>query len=108
MFPFVSEALASTESGSSQGWIGMAPFILIFLVFYFLVIMPQQKKQKKHKQMLNRLEKGDEVLTSSGIFGSIVKIIDDKNIIHIEIADKIIIKIVREYISEVTKKKAKS
>ncbi len=53
------------------------PFILIFVVFYFLFIRPQSKKQKEHNEMLNQLQKGDRVITTGGLIGSVVGITDD-------------------------------
>lgn len=62
--------------GQSQGnpLFSLLPLILIFAVFYFLLILPQQRKQKQHRQLLNQLEKGDRVITSSGIYGTITNV----------------------------------
>ena len=66
------------SGGSSQGnpLLSFLPLILIFAVFYFLLIMPQQKKQKRHQKLLTELQKGDRVVTSSGIYGTIANIKD--------------------------------
>jgi len=68
------------------------PLILIFLVFWILLIRPQQKKMKKHREMINNLKRGDKIITSGGIIGNITKVNDNKEII-VEISDNVEIKI---------------
>ena len=68
------------------------PLILIFGVFYILLIRPQQKKVKQHRELLNNLKRGDKIITSGGIIGSISKVKDNKEML-VEIADNIEIKI---------------
>ena len=75
----------------------LAPLILIFVVFYFLLIMPQQKKAKQHKQMLESIDKGDDVITSGGIHGKVVGIADQ--VLTLDIGDKVKIKVSREFIA---------
>ena len=60
-----------------MGWLGFAPLIFIFAIFYFLLIMPQQRRQKKWQEMLSQLKTGDKVVTSGGLHGTIVSIKDD-------------------------------
>ena len=60
-----------------MGWLGFAPLIFIFAIFYFLLMMPQQRRQKKWQKMLEELKTGDKVVTSGGIRGTIVAIKDD-------------------------------
>lgn len=60
-----------------MGWLGFAPLIFIFAIFYFLLIMPQQRRQKKWQQMLSELKTGDKVVTSGGLRGTIVALKDD-------------------------------
>ena len=60
-----------------MSWLGFAPLIFIFAIFYFLLIMPQQKKQKKWQQMLSELKNGDKVVTSGGLRGTIISLKDD-------------------------------
>lgn len=69
--------LAVQTSGGSLGWLGFAPLILIFGIFYFLLIMPQQRRQKKWQAMLDALKTGDKVTTSGGLRGTIFSIKDD-------------------------------
>src|SRR5947199_10522120 len=71
----VQHLLAQQATGA--GWLGFAPLIFIFAIFYFLLIMPQQRRQKKWQQMLGELKTGDKVVTSGGIRGTIIAIKDD-------------------------------
>lgn len=81
---------ADQQGGGVMGILNMLfPFILIFVIFYLLVILPQKKQQKKHTEMLNALQKGDNILTSAGIYGRIVEV--KSKVIKLEIAPKIII-----------------
>ena len=77
---FISQAFAQAASsgGGSSFLLQIAPLILIFAVFYFLLIRPQQKKMKDHKAMVAALAKGDKVVTAGGLMGTIFKIEDDK------------------------------
>ena len=79
---------------SGSGFAQFVPLILIFVIFYFFLIRPQQKKVKEHKIMVSRLKRGDEVITSGGIIGRIEKIHEDDKA-DLLIADNIIIKIIK-------------
>ena len=70
------------------------PLILIFVIFYFFLIRPQQKKVKEHKAMVEGLKKGDKVVTSGGITGTISRIIDNDKV-EVEIADNVTVEVVR-------------
>ncbi|HPC82667.1 MAG TPA: preprotein translocase subunit YajC [Thermoanaerobaculaceae bacterium] len=59
------------------------PFVVIFAIFYFLLIMPMRKRQKKHQEMLSKLSKGDRVVTSGGIFGTVVEVQGDRVILRV-------------------------
>ncbi len=77
--------------------ISLAPLILIFIVFYFLLIMPQQKKAKQHKEMLESIQKGDDVITSGGIHGKVVGISDQ--VLTLDVGDKVKVKVSKEFIA---------
>ena len=62
---------------STPGWLGIAPLIFIFAIFYFVLIMPQQRKQKKWQAMLGELKTGDKVATSGGLRGTVIALKDD-------------------------------
>ncbi|MFN8693101.1 MAG: preprotein translocase subunit YajC [Holosporales bacterium] len=83
--------------------LSIAPMVLIFVVFYFLMIRPQQKKVREHQKMVEGLRRGDKVITSGGIIGKIVKVSDD-NEATVEIAEGIQIRVVRSTISQVVAK----
>jgi preprotein translocase subunit YajC len=76
----------------------LLPFIVLFAILYFLIILPQQRQAKAHKTMLSELKKGDKVLTSGGLVGEITNIDDD--FIKIKLNDNVIVKIAREYIAK--------
>ena len=103
MFPFISVAYAqSADAGSGSAFFQFIPLILILGVFWFLIIRPQQKKQKEHQRMVDSLRKGDKVVTNGGIFGTIVKVGDDR--LTLEIASKIQIQLERHQVSRMDKK----
>ncbi len=83
----------SGAEGGTQGIMGFLPFILVFAVFYFLLIRPQQKKAKEHQNMIANLKKGMRIITSGGIYGTIQSI--DDTTIGLEIAEKVKIKVSR-------------
>jgi preprotein translocase subunit YajC len=80
------------------------PLVLIFVVFYFLLIRPQQKKAKQHQDMLAKLKKNDEVMTSGGIYGKVVALAD--NVVTVEVAPNVRIRVNRANIAEITSAKA--
>lgn len=89
-----------TGAGSGGSAIlSFVPFILIFVIFYFLLILPQQKRQKKQKAMLEALKKGDKIVTSSGIWGTITNL--GKETVTVQVADNAKIKVQRDHISRV-------
>lgn len=104
MFPFIETAHAmGIGGGDGAGMLGgFLPIILIFGIFFFLVIRPQQKRTKQHKQMVSDLTKGDEVYTDSGILGTIQKVAEDS--VTLEIAPKVSVRVLRNRIGEKVKK----
>ena len=79
---------------SNSGIGQFIPLILIFIIFYFFLIRPQQKKAKDHKIMVENLKRGDKVVTSGGIVGTIERVIDSEKV-EVEIADSVKVEIVR-------------
>ncbi|MDQ6954381.1 MAG: preprotein translocase subunit YajC [Mariprofundaceae bacterium] len=89
---------AFAEGGSSSsGFTQLIPLILIMLIFYFLLIRPQQKRAKEHRGMVESLKKGDEVMTNGGIFGTVTDVKED--FLKVEIADGVRIKIQRDAVA---------
>lgn len=77
---------------------GMVPFALIFMVFYFMIIRPQQKKQKELTDWLKSLKKGDEVVTSGGLIGKITGL--DEKVVTLEVQEKVRLKVLRSSITD--------
>ena len=99
---FISEAWAQADAAGGGGLIGILPMILIFVVFYFLLIRPQQKRAKEHKAMVAELSKGDEVVTNGGTLGKITDV--DENFVTVEIAEGVNVKVQRMAISQMMPK----
>ena len=106
MFAGIVHAMAASPAGGNAAPQGAAamiqsflPLILIFIIFYFLLIRPQSKKAKEHKQLLENLKKGDKVMTNGGIYG-LIEDIDEKTVtLKVGIKDDVKIKINRGYIA---------
>lgn len=79
--------------GAAGGFASFVPLILMFVIFYFLLIRPQQKKAKAHQEMISALKKGDNVVTSGGIHGIVTRVDDET--LTLEIAEKVKIKVTR-------------
>jgi preprotein translocase subunit YajC len=100
---FVSPAYAQAAGGGAGGFEAFLPIILIFIVFYFLLIRPQQTKMKQHKAMLAAVRRGDKVVTGGGIIGNVTKVVDDNEVV-VEIANDIKVRVQRSLISSVVSK----
>ncbi len=101
---FVSPAYAqAAATGGAFDLISLLPLVLIFVVFYFLMIRPQQKKVKEHRTMLDALRRGDRVVTAGGIIGVVTKIPGDNEVI-LEIAKDVRVTVVRSTITEIRSK----
>ncbi|TKS59790.1 MAG: preprotein translocase subunit YajC [Nitrospira sp.] len=101
----IAGAQGTGEGGSGAGGLGpggllsLVPFLLIFVLFYFLLIRPQQQKQKQQKALMDALKKGDKVITASGIWGTVTNL--GKETVTLQIADNTKIKLQREQIAQV-------
>ena len=100
---FISSAYAQGAGGGGSGLEAMLPLVLIFVVFYFLLIRPQQKKMKEHKAMLGNIRRGDRVITGGGITGKVTKV-DNEHEITVEIAKDVRVNVQRSLISGVQTK----
>jgi preprotein translocase subunit YajC len=98
---FAQEAPAPAGPGGGAFITSLLPFILIFILFYVLLILPQQRRQKKLQTMLEALKKGDRIVTSSGILGTIMNI--SKDTVTLQVADNVKIRVLRSSISELRK-----
>lgn len=102
----VSPAYAQASgAGGGDVFVSLLPLVLIFIVFYFLLIRPQQQKMKQHKAMLEALKKGDQVLTGGGIVGKVTRV-DPDGMVMVEIAQGVQVKVVKGTISDVVTKPA--
>lgn len=90
--------------GAAGGMISLVPILLIFVIMYMLMIRPQQKKLKQHKAMVEALRRGDQVVTSGGMIGKVVKVDDAKNEVEVELAPNVKVRVVRNTISHVMSK----
>lgn len=93
---WISNAYAQSAGSPEQGFIAFLPMIAIFIIFYFMLIRPQQKKGKEQKAMIDALSKGDEVVTAGGIVGRVMKI--NENYVTLEIASNTEISVQRSAI----------
>jgi preprotein translocase subunit YajC len=97
---FVSPAWAQGAGGGAlDGLGGLLPLVLIFVVFYFLLIRPQQKKAKNHREVLATLRRGDRVVTNGGLIGTITRVPNDNELI-IEVAEGVKVRVMRGMIAE--------
>ena len=99
----ISSAFAQSAAGGAGGFSlqGLLPFVLIFIIFYFLLIRPQQKRVKQHKLMVESLKRGNKVLTAGGILGVVTKAIDGSETVSVEISSGVTVELARQMISEV-------
>ena len=88
--------------GGTSGIFGLFPILLMFLVLYFLIIYPQQRKQKRHREMLKELKKGDRVVTSGGLHGTVVNVKED--IVVLELDKKLNVDVEKSAISTISTK----
>ena len=97
-----AQETAITDAGATgiAGGLGsFAPLVLIFAVFYFLLIRPQQKRMKEHNAMVSGLARGDKVITAGGIYATVTKVEDDSGILHLEIAPEVKIRVKRDTVT---------
>lgn len=99
---WISQAFAqdaAKSSGADSFLTGILPLILIFVVFWFLLIRPQQKRMKEHRALIAAIKKGDEVMTAGGIVGKVIKASDHSPTVEVEIADNVRVQIARGQIA---------
>ena len=101
---WISPAYAQTAGGGAGfDLVSLAPLLLIFVVFYFLLIRPQQTKMKTHRAMLGAIRRNDRVLTGGGIIGTVTKVVSDGELI-VEIAEGVRVRVARGTVAEVLSK----
>jgi preprotein translocase subunit YajC len=104
---FVTEALAQTTGAPGGGGADLLfqfmPFVLIFVIMYFLIIRPQRQKAQRHRDMVANLRRGDTVVTAGGLIGKVAKVVDE-NELQIELSEGVKVRAVRGMIAEVRAK----
>jgi preprotein translocase subunit YajC len=103
---FISPAYAQAPSflgGGDNMLVSLLPFILIFVIMYFLILRPQQKRQKQHADMVKNVRRGDTVITSGGLVGKVTKVIDDEQV-EVEVAEDVRVRQMRSMLADVRAK----
>src|ERR1700709_1067144 len=93
--------MGGTDLMSNIG--GVLPFILIFVIMYFLILRPQQKRSKQHQELVKNLRRGDTIITSGGLIGKVTKVLDDEQV-EVEVADGVRVRQMRGMVSDVRAK----
>ncbi|MCP3999535.1 MAG: preprotein translocase subunit YajC [Gammaproteobacteria bacterium] len=99
---FINNAYAQEAAGGAESLTSLLPLVLIFVVFYFLLIRPQSKRQKEHKDLVAGLQTGDEVTTAGGLLGKVTDVKD--NFVKIEIASNVVVTVQKHTVSAVMPK----
>jgi preprotein translocase subunit YajC len=100
----ISPAYAqSSPLGSTDMITSLLPFVLIFVIMYFLILRPQQKRVKQHAEMVKNVRKGDTVITSGGLVGRVTKLVDDDQI-EVEVAEGVRVRQMRQMVTDVRAK----
>ena len=102
---FITPAFAQ-GGGATGGFdlMALAPLVLIFVVFYFLLIRPQQKRAKEHKDMLSKIRRNDRIVTNGGLIGKVAKVNDDRDELELDVAENVRVKVRRGMVAEVVSK----
>jgi preprotein translocase subunit YajC len=97
---------ATSAAGGADIALQVVPFVLIFVIMYFLILRPQQRRVKEHQNMVKNVRRDDTIVTTGGIVGRVTKVADEASEIEVEIAPNVRVKVVRTMISEVRVKGA--
>jgi preprotein translocase subunit YajC len=97
---FAQAADAGAQAGGASVFIQFVPLILLFVIFWFLIIRPQQKRLKEHREMVASVKKGDDVVTGGGLIGRVTKVTDDE--VEVELAPQNRVRVVKTTLSAVT------
>jgi len=101
---FVTPAFAqATGGGGTSMMVQFTPILIIFVIMYFLIIRPQQRRVKTHRDMVGAVRRGDTIVTSGGMIGKVTKVIDEQEI-ELQIADGVKVRVARNMISDVRAK----
>jgi preprotein translocase subunit YajC len=103
MFITPAWAQAASPFGGDNMLVSLLPFILIFVIMYFLILRPQQKRTKQHQEMVKNVRRGDTVITNGGLIGKVIKVIDDDQI-EIEVSEDVRVRQMRSMVADVRAK----
>jgi len=103
MFITPAYAQGSLLGGDGGMLVQLLPFVMIFVIMYFLILRPQQKRVKSHQEMVKNIRRGDTVVTSGGLVGKVTKVIDN-DVVEVEIADGVRIRQMRQMLTDVRSK----
>ena len=105
VFDVITPAFAQTAGAPGAGEMiaQFAPFVLILIIMYFLLIRPQQKRAREHQAMISNVRRGDTVVMSSGMIGKVTKVVDDGEV-EVEIADNVKVRVIKGMIADVRNK----
>ncbi|MGN6462315.1 MAG: preprotein translocase subunit YajC [Pseudolabrys sp.] len=103
MFITPAYAQGSLLGGDGGMLVQLLPFVMIFVIMYFLILRPQQKRVKAHQEMVKNVRRGDTVVTSGGLVGKVTKVIDN-DVVEVEIADGVRIRQMRQMLTDVRAK----
>jgi preprotein translocase subunit YajC len=99
----ISPAYAQAAGGGSDMLVSLLPFVLIFVIMYFLILRPQQRRVKQHQEMVKNVRRGDTIVTSGGMVAKVTKVMDDDHL-EVEIADGVRVRQMRQMVSDVRAK----
>lgn len=98
----IQSAYAQAEGGGADPFMSLLPLVLIFAVFYFLLIWPQNKRQKEHRELVANLAVGDEIVTAGGVLGKVTEV--KEQFVHVQVADGVVLKVQRHTVGAVMPK----
>ena len=98
---FIAPAYAQAADGAAGGLFQFLPIILVMVIFYFLLIRPQQKRAKQHREMIAAVRRGDKIITSGGLTGTVTKVTENAETVEVEIAKDVKVQVVRAMIADI-------
>jgi len=101
----ISASAAAQPSGTMSFFVQMFPLVAIFVIFYLLLIRPQQRRMKEHQAAISAVQKGDDVVTGGGVLGRVTKVMDNEA--EVEIAQGVRVRVVKSTLSQVVSRSAK-
>lgn len=101
-----SDNMPEAPNAIESSWSSFVPMILIFAVFYFLLIRPQEKKRKEHERLVSSVKKGEEIMTNGGIYGKVVKVSESDPFVMVEVSENSIIKLEKTAILTILNRKS--